>query len=55
MLAARGERLVAVTRGGDDVEALATEGVGEHPAHEPGVVGDDDALRVSATAPPASA
>ena len=35
VLAARGERLVAVAGGGDDVEALAAEGVGQHPAHEP--------------------
>jgi len=46
VLAAGGQRLVAVAGGGHDVEALAAQGVGEHPAHEPRVVGDDDALPV---------
>ena len=43
--AAQRERLVAVGGGADDVEALAAERVGQHAAHEPGVVGDDDARR----------
>ena len=44
VLVAGGERLVTVGRRGDHVEALASQGVGEDPAHEPRVVGDDDAL-----------
>ena len=45
VLVAGGQRLVAVGRGGDDVEALTPEGVGEDAAHQARVVGDDDALR----------
>ena len=45
VLVAGGERLVAVGRGGDHVEALAPERVGEDAAHQARVVGDDDALR----------
>ena len=45
VLVAGGQRLVAVGRGGDHVEALAREGVGEDAAHQARVVGDDDALR----------
>ena len=44
VLAAAIERLVAVGGGADDLEALARQRVGEHPAHEARVVGDDDAL-----------
>ena len=46
VLAAGGQRLVAVAGGGDDVEALTAESVRQHPAHEPGVVGDDDPMGV---------
>ena len=42
---AGGQRLIAVGRRGDDVEALTPEGVGEDAAHQARVVGDDDALR----------
>ena len=44
VLVAGGERLVTVGRRRDHVEALASQGIGEDPAHEPRVVGDDDAL-----------
>ena len=37
------ERLVAVGGLADDVEARVAQGVREHPAHQAGVVGDDDA------------
>ena len=39
------QRLVSVFHGRDDVEAAAVERVGEQPAHEGGVVGDDDSQR----------
>jgi hypothetical protein len=43
VLVAGGEGLVAVGRGGHDVEPLPAERVGQHPAHQARVVGDDDA------------